>query len=87
MQPNNQGMNFVAASLLLQLGEEEAFWVMTAVIDKLYPKFYDGHLTGTQVENAIIGDLLAERVPGLYRRLQAASIPREWTPSISASRL
>ena len=72
-----QGMNYVAATLLLQLEEEDAFWVLTAVIGQLYPHFYDGDLRGTQVENAVIGELLVEAVPELHQRLAAASIPHE----------
>lgn len=72
-----QGMNFVAATLLLQLDEEDAFWVMTAVVGRLYPHFYDGDLSGTQIENSVIGELLAGAVPELHRRLEAAGIPHE----------
>jgi hypothetical protein len=35
-----QGMNYVAAILLLELPEADAFWVMVAVIEELYPDFY-----------------------------------------------
>ena len=35
-----QGMNYVAGVLLLELPEADAFWVMAAVIEELYPDFY-----------------------------------------------
>lgn len=31
------GMSYIAAVLLMQLGEEEAFWCLTALLDK--PKY------------------------------------------------
>lgn len=31
------GMSYIAAVLLMQLGEEEAFWGLTALLDK--PKY------------------------------------------------
>ncbi|KAF7663204.1 hypothetical protein LDENG_00216560 [Lucifuga dentata] len=33
----SQGMSYIAAVLLMQLGEEEAFWALTALLDK--PKY------------------------------------------------
>ena len=42
-------MNYVVALLLLELNEEDSFWVMAAVIDRLYPGIYDGDLSGTQI--------------------------------------
>ena len=33
-------MNYVAGVLLLELPEADAFWVMVAVIEELYPDFY-----------------------------------------------
>ena len=53
-----QGMNYVAATLLLHRSEEQTFDWLCRILD-LYPGFYAGNLWGTRVETGAIEQLLA----------------------------
>lgn len=70
-----QGMNFVAAMLLLVLGhdEEAAFWVLASLIDEekgiLYQDMYSCDLSGCHVEMRSLRALLAAKVPRLASHL------------------
>jgi hypothetical protein len=48
-----QGMNYVAAILLLHLDEEKAFWTMCAIKDLLYRNYWDYTLSGSQMEGQV----------------------------------
>lgn len=56
-----QGMNYVAATLLLHRSEEEAFDWLCRIVE-LYPGLYAGNLWGTRVETGAI-DALLEQTP------------------------
>eukprot|EP00271_Cylindrocystis_brebissonii_P007501 TRINITY_DN21072_c0_g1_i1.p1 TRINITY_DN21072_c0_g1~~TRINITY_DN21072_c0_g1_i1.p1 ORF type:complete len:449 (-),score=102.27 TRINITY_DN21072_c0_g1_i1:1650-2996(-) len=60
-----QGMNFVAAHLLLVMrNEEEAFWMLATLIeDVLYDDCFSEDLAGTHVEQRVLKDLLLKRLP------------------------
>ena len=66
-----QGLNFVAAVILLAgVSEEDTFWCVVAVVEELFPNFYSDTLSGTKIENAIIGTLLKQQLPRLSSREQ-----------------
>ena len=49
-----QSMNFLAAVLLLQLSEEQAFWVLAALIeDILPPDYYSVSMLGSRVDQQV----------------------------------
>ena len=58
-----QGMNYVAATLLLHRSEEEAFDWLCRIVE-LYPGLYAGNLWGTRVETGAIETLLAHTPVG-----------------------
>ena len=60
-----QGMNYVAATLLLHRSEEEAFDWLCRIVD-LYPGLYAGNLWGTRVETRAIDALLAQTAVGKH---------------------
>lgn len=73
-----QGMNFVAAMLLIVLGhdEEAAFWVLTSLIDDndagiLYKDMYARDLTGCHVEMRSLRELVETKLPRLAAHLTA----------------
>eukprot|EP00887_Chlorella_sp_A99_P001441 scaffold8.g1441.t1 len=73
-----QGMNYVAALLLLVLGraEEDAFWVLASLIDDdsagiLYQDMYATDLTGTHVEMRSLRELVERKLPRLAAHLDA----------------
>ena len=66
-----QGMNFVAAVLLLHVPEEEAFWYLAGVQDILIPQVWDEPArTGRVVELQLLDRALASTVPRISERLR-----------------
>ncbi len=66
-----QGMNFVAAVLLLHVPEEEAFWCLAGVQDIFIPKLWDEpSRTGRVVELHLLDHALASTVPRVAEHLR-----------------
>lgn len=70
-----QGMNFLAAFLLSVLAEEDAFWTLVTVIDRLLPaNYYDSNLTGIKAEADIFELIVARELPELNAHLKHHNI-------------
>lgn len=71
-----QGMSYLAAVLLMQLEEEEAFWALTALLDK--PKYlgemFDISLTKVQHQAKMFDQFLKHRKPKLYRHMESVGV-------------
>ena len=51
-----QGMNFVAALLLLTASEEDVFWMLVTLVGDVLPRrFYDRTMLGATVELDLLG--------------------------------
>lgn len=70
-----QGMNIVAAMLLLYLPEEVAFWVLTSIIEEIAPDYYNKQLFGSQVDQKVFNRLVKSKYPDLYAHLKAVGMP------------
>ncbi|XP_042352554.1 uncharacterized protein si:ch211-266k8.4 [Plectropomus leopardus] len=72
----SQGMSYIAAVLLMQLGEEEAFWALTALLDK--PKYlaevFDLSLTRVQHQVKVFDQFLKHRKPQLSQHLESVGV-------------
>eukprot|EP00002_Diphylleia_rotans_P033496 TRINITY_DN7129_c0_g1_i1.p1 TRINITY_DN7129_c0_g1~~TRINITY_DN7129_c0_g1_i1.p1 ORF type:complete len:998 (+),score=228.82 TRINITY_DN7129_c0_g1_i1:101-3094(+) len=65
-----QSMNYVVATLLLFMSEEEAFWMLCHLIENLVaPDFYSTTLFGVNVEHRVLRALLQEKLPKVYAHL------------------
>ena len=67
-----QGLNYIAALLLLvQHDEEKAFWTLQAIMEHLFPKdYFNEQLTGARVDQKVLEMLVAQQIPDLQRRLK-----------------
>ncbi|UZJ53989.1 hypothetical protein CBS101457_003309 [Exobasidium rhododendri] len=67
-----QGMNNLAATLLLtHATEEEAFWVLVSIIEKILPEeYYTSHLLVSQADQRVLMDLMDEVLPALSAHIR-----------------
>ncbi|XP_042746372.1 small G protein signaling modulator 3 isoform X2 [Lagopus leucura] len=65
----------VAASLLLFLEEEDAFWMMCAIIEELVPaSYFSTTLMGVQTDQRVLRQLIVQYLPRLDKLLQEHDI-------------
>lgn len=71
-----QGMNMLAATLLLTYtDEEQAFWVLDSMIDRLLPRdYYAPSLLGSRANQLVLQDLVALHIPKVGAHLAALGI-------------
>jgi len=65
-----QGFNRLVAIALLFMAEEDAFWCLVYIIEHLMPAEYysrDKQLIGAQVDQEVLKELLAEKLPKLQQ--------------------
>ncbi|KAF7494352.1 TBC1 domain family member 2B [Sarcoptes scabiei] len=63
--PNNR-LNRLAAVALLFMPEEDAFWCLVAIVEKIMPKEYFGrNLLGAHVDQYVLRDLISNKIPQL----------------------
>ncbi|XP_022601930.1 TBC1 domain family member 8B-like [Seriola dumerili] len=72
----SQGMSYIAAVLLMQLGEEEAFWALTALLDKprYLAELFDLSLTKVQHQVKVFDQFLKHRKPKLSQHMESVGV-------------
>ena len=71
-----QGMNFVAATMLTVLAEEEeAFWLLVLTMERLLPAdYYTDGLLGVRIDSEVLADLIRQRLPALHAHLSGTGV-------------
>lgn len=70
-----QGMNFVAASILLFLeAEEDAFWLLSYVVEEVLPDHYVQSMIGHTVDRQVAEQLVELHLPALSNHLRELSL-------------
>jgi hypothetical protein len=74
-----QGMNLIAACLLLIMPTpEDAFWVLTAMIEDILPEhYYDQHLLTSRADQSVLRGYVGEILPRLSAHLDELEIELE----------
>nr|XP_031860049.1 uncharacterized protein CI109_004412 [Kwoniella shandongensis]KAA5527121.1 hypothetical protein CI109_004412 [Kwoniella shandongensis] len=71
-----QGMNMLAATLLLtHTDEEQAYWVLTCLIDRLLPpNYFVPSLIASRADQLVLSDLVAQYVPKVHHHLDKLGV-------------
>ncbi|CAF3958220.1 unnamed protein product, partial [Rotaria magnacalcarata] len=77
-----QAMNIIGGVLLLYMNEEDAFWTLAALCERLLPDYYNTKVVGALIDQGVFNDYFKEYLPDLYRKLKnlgiAACISLSW---------
>lgn len=65
-----QAMNIVVAALLIYMSEEQAFWCLNKICDKLLPGYYSKTMYGTLLDQKVLESLVGKTMPILWDHLQ-----------------
>lgn len=64
-----QAMNIVAAALLIYQSEEQAFWCLSTICDKMLPGYYSRTMYGTLLDQKVLESLVEKTMPILWEQL------------------
>ncbi|THH10567.1 hypothetical protein EW146_g8334 [Bondarzewia mesenterica] len=77
-----QAMNILAAAILIYMSEEQAFWLLEVICDRLLPGYYSMSMHGTLLDQRVFESLVARCLPILHDhftevdvQLSVASLP------------
>ncbi|XP_069126518.1 TBC1 domain family member 2B-like [Argopecten irradians] len=70
-----QGLNRLVAIGLLFLEEEEAFWLIVAIVEHIMPKdYYSKTLIAAQADQRVLKDMVQDKLPRLYTHFEAHNV-------------
>ncbi|KAJ3022183.1 TBC1 domain member 9 [Thoreauomyces humboldtii] len=64
-----QALNILSAVLLLHLREEDAFWLLCIIVERILPDHYTKTLVGSVVDQSVFSRLVELHMPNLWTHL------------------
>ncbi|CAH2353287.1 GTPase-activating protein GYP2 [[Candida] railenensis] len=64
-----QAMNIVVAALLIYMSEEQAFWCLNVLCDRIVPGYYSKTMYGTLLDQRVFESLVQETMPILWEHI------------------
>ncbi|KAL6450338.1 MDR1 GTPase-activating protein GYP2 [Candida maltosa Xu316] len=64
-----QAMNIVVAALLIYASEEQAFWILNVLCDRIVPGYYSKTMYGTLLDQKVFESLVQNTMPMLWEHI------------------
>ncbi|KAM0755549.1 TBC-domain-containing protein [Meredithblackwellia eburnea MCA 4105] len=69
-----QAMNLVVASFLIYMSEEQCFWCLSVLCDRLLPGYYSPSMYGTVLDQRVFEHLVERCLPSIHEHFLATDI-------------
>ena len=69
-----QAMNIVTSMILLECDEQQAFWLLAALTERILPDYYNAKVVGALVDQKVFECLAEEFLPDLHEKLNKLGV-------------